>query len=509
MHYMVDIKNKLLKIMEYVNDGQYFTINRARQYGKTTTLHLLEKALPGDYMCVRLSFEGVGDTMFKDPASFCQRFLLQVSKVISRTDNEFASMWLDQSITDFDMLGYHIEELCKNKKIILMIDEVDQTSNNRVFLQFLGMLRSKYLSRNDGYTHAFHSVILAGVHDVKNIKLKLLNEGLTQSGDAGHLYNSPWNIAADFNVDMSFMPDEIATMLDSYETEHDTGMCISSISNEIYKYTKGYPFLVSRICKHIDEKLSGDWSLKGVQSAVRIIVSEKNVLFDDIIKNLENSKDIYDILRSLLFNGKKKALTIHDPIVEWCSMFGLISIDEEQNIHVANKIFEVVISRYFVSKAEGTTRIGREICSGIYSEIVRDGVFDMENCLRKFASFYKDVFTSKDVAFLEENGRLVFLSFLFPLINGRGFYHIESQFTDLRRMDIVVDYGHEQFIIELKLWKGEKAQDRAYAQLLDYMDSKHLEKGYLLTFDFRKEWNKTTKAEWVQVGGKQIFEVIV
>ncbi|MDR2419161.1 MAG: hypothetical protein LBD79_08905 [Treponema sp.] len=28
-----------------------------------------------------------------------------------------------------------------------------------------------------------------------------------------------------------------------------------------------------------------------------------------------------------------------------------------------------------------------------------------------------------------------------PLINGACFYHIESQFTDLRRMDIVVDYG--------------------------------------------------------------------
>jgi hypothetical protein len=40
------------------------------------------------------------------------------------------------------------------------------------------------------------------------------------------------------------------------------------------------------------------------------------------------------------------------------------------------------------------------------------------------------------------------------------------QFTDLRRMDIVVDYGSEQFIIELKLWKGETAQEDAYEQLV-------------------------------------------
>jgi hypothetical protein len=47
------------------------------------------------------------------------------------------------------------------------------------------------------------------------------------------------------------------------------------------------------------------------------------------------------------------------------------------------------------------------------------------------------------------------LSYLKPLINGRGFYHVESETRNLRRMDIVVVYGKEQFIIELKLWNGE------------------------------------------------------
>ncbi len=47
------------------------------------------------------------------------------------------------------------------------------------------------------------------------------------------------------------------------------------------------------------------------------------------------------------------------------------------------------------------------------------------------------------------------MSYLKPLINGRGFYHVESETRNLRRMDIVVVYGKEQFIIELKLWNGE------------------------------------------------------
>ena len=46
-HYMVNISGKLDKIVELVNDEAYFTINRARQYGKTTTLHELKKGLQG------------------------------------------------------------------------------------------------------------------------------------------------------------------------------------------------------------------------------------------------------------------------------------------------------------------------------------------------------------------------------------------------------------------------------------------------------------------------------
>lgn len=45
IHYMVDITGKLQRIKEMVDAGQYFTINRARQYGKTTTLHALAQYL--------------------------------------------------------------------------------------------------------------------------------------------------------------------------------------------------------------------------------------------------------------------------------------------------------------------------------------------------------------------------------------------------------------------------------------------------------------------------------
>lgn len=38
--YMADIKERLRQIKAMVDAGQYFTVNRARQYGKTTTLNV-------------------------------------------------------------------------------------------------------------------------------------------------------------------------------------------------------------------------------------------------------------------------------------------------------------------------------------------------------------------------------------------------------------------------------------------------------------------------------------
>ncbi|MBR3317046.1 MAG: hypothetical protein IKG21_04415 [Atopobiaceae bacterium] len=40
-HYMVDLSERVAQIKEMVDAGEYFAINRARQYGKTTTLYAL------------------------------------------------------------------------------------------------------------------------------------------------------------------------------------------------------------------------------------------------------------------------------------------------------------------------------------------------------------------------------------------------------------------------------------------------------------------------------------
>ena len=510
-HYMVDISEKIAQIKKLIDNECYFTINRARQYGKTTTLYELRRRLSDEYLMIKISFEGLGDESFSSPEQFCPAFLRQIALALEspsvNIEPEYIKQWADNTVTDFELLSRHITKMCRDKQIVLMIDEVDRTSNNRVFLQFLSMLRKKYLARDGGDDYTFHSVILAGVYDIKNIKLKMINEGLyTPMETEGKIYNSPWNIAVEFEIDMSFSPTEIATMLNEYESEHNTGMDISAISEEIYNYTSGYPFLVSRICQHIDEKLGRNWTTDGIHQAVNIIIHEKNTLFDDIYKNLENNQELYQMIYDMLISGNNYSFKFGNPTIDLAAMFGIIK-NKDGSAAVSNRIFETIIYDYFISKDQ--TDIKTKTPNGIISDIIRNDKFDMELCLRRFANHYNEIFTEKDTKFLERHGRLLFLSYLRPFINGKGFYHIESETRNQRRMDIVVDYGNEQFIIELKIWNGDKYNQEAYEQILGYMGVKQANTGYLLTFDFRKEANKEHRAEWVDIDGKKIFDVVI
>ena len=74
-HYMVNIDQQVEAAATLVRHGDYFCINRGRQYGKTTTLAALEECLSNEYCVFNISFEGMGDSAFASVETVCAEFL--------------------------------------------------------------------------------------------------------------------------------------------------------------------------------------------------------------------------------------------------------------------------------------------------------------------------------------------------------------------------------------------------------------------------------------------------
>lgn len=499
-HYMVNLDERLKKIKVFVDAGKYFTINRARQYGKTTTLRALYLYLQGEYYVVSMDFQTFGSAEFQTETIFSRSFANSFLRSLKRNPvnktgqlNE-AMAQLEKSVAsqnDFFALKALFEQLgdicaVSDKPIVLMIDEVDSALNNQVFLDFLAQLRAQYMERDIYPT--FRSVILAGVYDVKNLRGKIRPED-------EHRYNSPWNIAADFDISMSFSKNEMAGLL--------------------FDDTSGYPFLVSRLCQLMDEVVckketygskSAAWTKEGFYEAQRLILAEKNMLFESLSEKLVSYPELNDMLKSLLFTGKPIVFNYYEPSIGVASMFGFVK-NKNGMLVVANRIFETWLYNFYLSAADMQKKEIYAASLMDKNQFIVNGCLNMRLILEKFVVHFHDLYGDQNETFLEEEGRKYFLLYLRPIINGTGNYYIEAQTRGQKRTDVIVDYRGHQYVIEMKIWRGQEYNNRGEKQLAGYLDDYHVNKGYMVSFNFNRK--KKTGIREIVFNDKVIIEAVV
>ena len=138
-------------------------------------------------------------------------------------------------------------------------------------------------------------------------------------------------------------------------------MNIFEMAQMIYSYTDGYPFLVSRLCKLSDGRISGNvkfsdkssaWTKEGLLEAVNILLHERNTLFDSLIGKIEAYPELKEMIHSLLFRGRSIVYNPDDGITEVALMFGFVKT-EGTFVRVANRIFETRLCRQEKDETNG------------------------------------------------------------------------------------------------------------------------------------------------------------
>ena len=124
--------------------------------------------------------------------------------------------------------------------------------------------------------------------------------------------------------------------------------------------------------------------------------------------------------------------------------------------------------------------------------------------MKRFIDTYTEVFGPLQDRFKEKDGREQFLLYLKPIINGTGNYYIEAQTREQSRTDVIVDYLGQQYIIELKIWRGPRYNAEGEKQVSEYLDYFSLSTGYMLSFNFNR--SKDPGVKRIQIGDKVLFE---
>ena len=212
------------------------------------------------------------------------------------------------------------------------------------------------------------------------------------------------------------------------------------------------------------------------------------------------------MLRELLFEGKDIPYVMGIRSVEIALMSGFVRVCNN-SVRISNRIFETLLYNLFLASPDIQQNEMYDAALKDKNLFIENGQLDMKRILERFVFHFDSLYGDQGEKFYEEDGRRYFMLFLKPIINGNGNCYVEAETRNRERTDLIVDYKGEQFIIETKIWYGQARHAQGEIQLLDYLDHYHLQKGYLLTFNFNKE--KEIGVKEITLRDKVLIEAVV
>ena len=292
LHYHIDRQAIKAQIHGKIDRARYFTLNAARQIGKTTVFHEMVEELEAgqEYFCIYLDFE---DLVGLEEA--------RLYEVLGQLLEEWREYYEPNAPEPIPMRDHNdfmnwLRLTSKNlgKQGVLIIDEFEAVPKD-VLMPLLSRFRGMYISRLQPNKHSLRSIVLVGVRTIAS-----LLEG-TQS---------PFNIADQFTIPY-FTLEETENLLQQHTQA--TGQPFESATIQaIYDQSQGQPFLVNRLAKILTEEIAPleqsngadpatqPITMRHFEQALLLLVNENNAHFYTITSKAELHKSI--LMPMLFYN---------------------------------------------------------------------------------------------------------------------------------------------------------------------------------------------------------------
>ena len=494
-NYVVPRTAETADFIDRIKQGKYIVLFAPRQTGKTTFFQLalnMLTAKDSTYFPIQLNFEEYEDVAPTDFYTYFYRDVRKEIEAVFQRHGEVLSETLGQFLDNVEindhvsmrMFFQELSSFLKNQKVVLVIDEFDGIPQGAV-KGFLRSLRRIYLS---GRTRCPHSV---GIVGIKNIIQLNYDRSI-----------SPFNIQQEFHLP-NFTLEQVGELFEQYTDE--VGQAFTpEVITAIHKQTGGQPVLVSRFGQILTEELdtpkTDTITVEHFTTAHAQLLQERNTNINHLTTNVRKDPRFERLLMRIMERDEGVPFSPRSDIIDALATYGVIKRGSDGMCEILNPIYLYCILDVFKPLVNGLEQeyLPEETISDFGEYLTSTGQVEMVALLDNFRDFIARAgFRILQVPETpqESVGRHLLLAYLDAFVRRiGGMMYIEVQ-TGRGRMDLLITYNGWKYIVETKVWRGERHYQSGKQQLAAYLKSEGTTEGYYVVFDHRKEAEPRVETE--------------
>ena len=507
-NYVVKRTSELADFVARVKQGRYIVIFAPRQTGKTTFFRWALDALAAEgitYFSIQLDFEeykNIAPTTFY--AELHENICEEIERVFQKRGqlpSEALSEFLEntQIIDHLSMRRFfrQLASLLEHQRLVVIIDEFDGIPKS-VVSDFLYSLRRIYLSGADA--RCPYSLGIVGVKSIVQ-----LNYDRSVS---------PFNIQDEFALS-NFTLEQVQELLAQY-TEAVGQPFVPEVLRALHKQTAGQPFLVNRLAQILTEELNIPKTeridITHFSEAHTRLLRERNTNIQHLITNIRRNPRFEALLMKIASYDGGVEFNLYDEHIDELATYGVIAAGPDGLCKIVNPIYQYHIMRAFQPLINGLENeyFSEDAATHFLDYLTSDGQIRLQALLDNFQDFiararYRILEvpeTPKE--FVGQYLLFAYLDQFVRLVQGR--MHLEAQ-TGRGRMDLLILHNSRKYIVETKIWEGERSYTAGKQQLAAYMQLENATEGYYIVFDHRK--NPTPQTETEKIKGLTIRSYVI
>lgn len=496
-HYMLPAEARLPELPRFINRQLYFTLHAARQTGKTTAMRALAARLRGEgYAAIHTTFEecqGIEAIAEAEPI-----WMVAIHRAAeSQLPPEQRPPQPDMEGAVGTRLHQWLRAWCAAqapRAVVLLLDEADVVAGPAL-ISLLRQLRAGFMDRPG---HFPSSVALIGMRDLKDY--------LTRAKDGVSVNpGSPFNIKAGSLTLRNFTAAEVAILYGQH-TEQTGQIFEAEAVERAYYWTQGQPFLCNALAGIAVDQLAPDSATRitatHIDEARDRLILARTTHLDSLAQRLRDPR-VSRVLQAVLLGDER--VTYDDDNFQYVVDLGLVRRGRD-GAEAANPIYREILARQL------SFNIQENLPRPRWRWQTDSGGLDMAALSAEFLKWWRTnaaiIEQHAERGYLEAVPHLAFMGFLQRVVNGGGLVHREFA-AGRGAIDLLVEYGGERHVIELKRVPREhRALDTVRAegveQLASYLETVGSREGWLFIFDQRAglSWEDRLWSEEIELGGR-------